>query len=180
MSLQKITLLTGTALSLLVSVGVVHPAMANPESELAQAGMNTTANVETITGIVKSIVGEVVTVDVEGGTYRTLLIERRVLGTMGLVPGSRVRASVARGGSVVQSIVVIPNVKVTASTATRMTTTTRTQTQTQTTPAPMPMRPAAPMRPPAPPARPQAAPARQAPMAPAPMMQPAAPVRGLW
>lgn len=180
MSLQKITLLTGTALSLLVSVGVVHPAMANPESKLAQAGMSTTANVETITGIVKSIVGEVVTVDVEGGTYRTLLIERRVLGTMGLVPGTRVRATVARGGSLVQSIAVIPNVKVTASTATRMTTTTRTQTQTQTTPAPMPMRPAAPMRPPAPPARPQAAPARQAPMAPAPMMQPAAPVRGLW
>ena len=182
MRLQKITLLTGTALSLLISAGTVHPAMANPASEVAQnPGMNTTANTEMITGIIKSIVGELVTVDIEGGTYRTLRIERQRLGSMGLVPGMRVRATVMRGGSVVQTMMVIPNVKVTASTAAVRSTTTRTQTQTQTT---TPMRPA-PMRPAAPPvARPQMAPAPRmapaAPMAPAPRMQPAQPVRGLW
>ncbi|HLO50060.1 MAG TPA: hypothetical protein VK211_16715 [Kamptonema sp.] len=180
MRLQKITLLTGTALSLLVSAGIVHPAMANPASEVAQnQGMSTTANTETIVGIVKSIVGEVVTVDVEGGTYRTLRIERQKLGTMGLVSGMRVKAIVLRGGSLVETITVIPNVKVIASTAAVRTTTTRTQTQTTTTP----MRPA-PMRPAAPPvARPQTAPAPRmapaAPMAPAPV-RPAPPVRGLW
>ncbi|OCR02827.1 hypothetical protein BCD67_15610 [Oscillatoriales cyanobacterium USR001] len=180
MRLQNITLLTGTALSLLVSSGIVHPAIANPASEVAQRqNMSTTANTETIVGIIKSIAGEVVTVDIDGGTYRTLRIERRVLGIMGLVPGVKISATVLRGGYMVENVMVIPNVKVTASTAaartTTTTTTTRTQTQT-TTP-----RPVAPMRPAAPVSRPQVAPApRPAPAAPVRTQPAAPPVRGLW
>lgn len=181
MRLQNITLLTGTALSLLVSAGIVHPAMANPASEIAQRqNMSTTANTEIITGIIKSIAGEIVTVDVEGGTYRTLRIERRMLGILGLVPGVKISATVLRGGYMVENVAVIPNVKVTTSTAAaRTTTTTTTRTQTQTTPAPRPM---APMRPAAPPvSRPQMAPVpRQAPMAPVRTQPAATPVRGLW
>ena len=179
MRLQNITLLTGTALSLLVSAGIVHPAMANPASDIAQRqNMSTTANTEMITGIIKSIAGEIVTVDVEGGTYRTLRIERRVLGIMGLVPGVKISATVLRGGYMVESVAVIPNVKVTASTAAARTTTTTTttRTQTQTTPAPR----IAPMRSAPPVSRPMAPVTRPAPMPPVRTQPAATPVRGLW
>jgi hypothetical protein len=192
MLLQKITLMTSAALSLFVSAGIVHPAMANPVSNIAQtSNMSTTANTEIITGVIKSIAGEVVTVNVDGGTYRTLRIERRMLGVLGLVPGVRISANVLRGGSMVESVTVIPNVKVTTSTAAaRTTTTTTTQTQIQTTPAPRTMPPAL-LRPAARPvSRPQMAPAPRpatmtpvapmAPMAPAPMQPATPPIRGLW
>ena len=182
MRLQKITLLTGTVLSLFVSAGIVHPAMANPASEIAQRE-SMSSKTEVITGVVRSIAGELVTVDVDGGTYRTLRVERRMLGVLGLVPGVRISATVMRGGMMVENLTVLPKVAVTASQGTTRTTTTTTttRTQVQTTPAPRPLAPA-PMRPVAPPvARPQMAPAPMQPV-PAPVrVQPAAaPVRGLW
>lgn len=184
MRLQKITLLTSTALSLFVSAGIVHPAMANPASEIAQReSMSTSSKTEIITGVIKSIAGEIITVDIDGGTYRTLRVERRMLGVLGLVPGVKISATVMRGGMMVENVTVIPNVKVTASQAATRTTTTTTTTRTQieTTPTLRPLAPA-PMRPVAPPvARPQMAPVPMQPV-PAPVrVQPAAtPVRGLW
>ena len=172
MRFQKIKLLTGATLSVLISAVSVHPAMANPATQIAQTQTTTTANTQTITGFVKSIVGDVVTIREENAPYRTLRIQRCVLRIIGLVPGMKIRASVA--GSQVQNIAVIPDYDVVATTVAR-----------PATPAPA-MRPApepAPDRMPAP--RPMPAPApRQAPApgpAPRPIPAPApAPVRGLW
>ena len=174
MRLQNIKLLTGATLSVVISAVSVHPAMANPATQIAQTQTTTTANSQTITGFVKSIVGEVVTIREEDAPYRTLRIQRCVLRIVGLVPGMKVRATVA--GSQVQNIAVIPDYKVVATTVAR-----------PATPAPA-ARPApepAPERMQAPATRPMPAPApRQAPApmpAPRPIPAPApAPVRGLW
>ena len=169
MRFQKIKLLTGATLSVLISAVSVHPAMANPATQIAQTQTTTTANSQTITGFVKSIVGEVVTIREENAPYRTLRIQRCVLRIVGLVPGMKVRATVA--GSQVQNIAVIPDYKVVATTVAR-----------PATPPPAPRTPGAET---APAPRPIPAPApRQAPApvpAPRPIPAPApAPVRGLW
>ncbi len=166
MRLQNIKLLTGATLSVLISAVSVHPAMANPAVQIAQTQTTTTANTQTVTGFVKSIVGDVVTIREENAPYRTLRIQKCVLKIIGLVPGMKVRASVA--GSQVENIVVIADYKVVATTVVR-----------PPTPAPAP-RPA-----PEPPPRPAPAPRpvpRPAPApAPMPVPRPApAPVRGLW
>ena len=172
MRFQKIKLLTGATLSVVISAVSVHPAMANPATQIAQTQTTTTANSRTITGFVKSIVGDVVTIREESAPYRTLRIQRCVLRIIGLVPGMKVRATVA--GSQVENIAVIPDYKVVATTVAR-----------PATPAPAP-RPA-PEPAPAPRSIPAPAP-RQAPApvpaprpipAPAPAPRPA-PVRGLW
>jgi hypothetical protein len=172
MRFQKIKLLTGATLSVLISAVSVHPAMANPATQIAQTQTTTTANSQTVIGFVKSIVGEVVTIREENAPYRTLRIQRCVLRIVGLVPGMKVRATVA--GSQVQNIAVIPDYKVVATTVARPAT---------PAPAPRPAPEPAPERMPAP--RPMPAPApRQAPApvpAPRPIPAPApAPVRGLW
>jgi hypothetical protein len=163
MRFQNIKLLTGATLSVLISAVSVHPAMANPATQIAQTQTTTTANSQTITGFVKSIV---VTIREENAPYRTLRIQRCVLRIVGLVPGMKVRATVA--GSQVQNIAVIPDYKVVATTVAR-----------PATPAPAPR----PAPEPAPAPRP-APPPRQAPApvpAPRPIPAPApAPVRGLW
>ncbi len=166
MRLQNIKLLTGATLSVLISVVSVHPAMANPATQIAQTQTTTTANTRTIVGFVKSIVGDVVTIREENAPYRTLRIQKCVLKIIGLVPGMKVRATVA--GSQVENIVVIPDYKVVATTVVR-----------PPTPAPAP-RPA-----PEPPPRPAPRPAPAPAPAPAPRPIPAptprpAPVRGLW
>ncbi|MEG4392538.1 autotransporter [Microcoleus sp. BROC3] len=166
MRLQNIKLLTGATLSVLISVVSVHPAMANPATQIAQTQTTTTANTRTIVGFVKSIVGDVVTIREENAPYRTLRIQKCVLKIIGLVPGMKVRATIA--GSQVENIVVIPDYKVVETTVVR-----------PPTPAPAP-RPA-PEPPPRPAPRPAPAPAPiPAPRPiPAPTPRPA-PVRGLW
>ncbi|MEG4289554.1 autotransporter [Microcoleus sp. C2C3] len=168
MRFQNIKLLTGATLSVLISAVSVHPAMANPATQIAQTQTTTTANSRTITGFVKSIVGDVVTIREENAPYRTLRIQKCVLKIIGLVPGMKVRATIA--GSQVENIAVIPDYKVVATTVVRP-------------PAPAP----APRPAPEPPPRPMPAPApRPAPApipAPRPIPAPApapAPVRGLW
>jgi len=168
MRFQNIKLLTGATLSVLISAVSVHPAMANPATQIAQTQTTTTANTRTIVGFVKSIVGDVVTIREENAPYRTLRIQRCVLRIIGLVPGMKVRATVA--GSEIENIAVIPDYKVVATTVVRP-------------PAPAP----APRPAPEPPPRPMPAPApRPAPApipAPRPIPAPAprpAPVRGLW
>ncbi|MEG3989125.1 autotransporter [Microcoleus sp. S28C3] len=164
MRLQKIKLLTGATLSVLISAVSVHPAMANPATEIAQTQTTTTANTRTIIGFVKSIVGDVVTIREENAPYRTLRIQRCVLRIIGLVPGMKVRATVA--GSQIQNIAVIPDYDVVATTVVR-----------PPTPAPAPRPTPAPVPRPAPIPRPAPAPIP----APRPIPAPApAPVRGLW
>ena len=154
MRLQKIKLFTGATLSVLISAVSVNPAMANLPIEIAQTQTTTTANAQTVTGFVKSIVGDVVTISGEDNApYRTLRIQKCVLKILGLVPGMKVRASYV--GSRVDNIVVIPNYKVVSTTVVR-----------PSTPPPRPA-PA-----PEPPPRPDPAPR--------PIPRPAPPVRGLW
>ncbi|NQE38438.1 autotransporter [Microcoleus asticus] len=166
MRLQKIKLLTGATLSVLISAVSVHPAMANPATEIAQTQTTTTANTRTIIGFVKSIVGDVVTIREENAPYRTLRIQRCVLRIIGLVPGMKVRATVA--GSQIQNIAVIPDYDVVATTVVR-----------PPTPAPAPRPAPAPVPRPAPIPRPAPAPIPAPRPIPAPAPAPA-PVRGLW
>jgi len=168
MRLQNIKLLTGATLSVLVSALSAHPAMANPATLIAQTQSTTTANTESITGIVKSIVGDIITIRPENERYRTLRIQKCVLKITGLVPGMKVRAMVA-GGSQVESIMVLPKYKVVASPVASPA-----SPRVEASPAPEPITP----RPaPAPRIQPQTPP-RPVP-APAPRVQPR-PVRGLW
>lgn len=166
MRLQNIKLLTGATLSVLISAVSVHPAMANPATQIAQTQSTTTANAETIIGIVKNISGDIITIRPENSPYRTLRIQRCVLRITALVPGMKVKASIV-GGSQVESIMVIPNVKVV--------TTTVPPRAIAPIPAPAPLPAPAPR--PAPPPRVQPAPIPR----PAPVPRPAPrPVRGLW
>lgn len=165
MLFQNIKLLTGATLSVLISAVSVHPAMANPAIQIAQTQTTTTTNTQTVTGFVKSIVGDVVTISPENAPYRTLRIQRCVLRIIALVPGMKVRALVS--GDQVENIAVISNYKVVSTTVVR-----------PATPAPAP-RPETPEPPPRPAPAPRPAP-RPAP-APAPRPAPRpAPVRGLW
>lgn len=167
MLFQNIKLLTGATLSVLISAVSVHPAMANPAIQIAQTQTTTTANTQTVTGFVKSIVGDVVTIREENAPYRTLRIQRCVLRIIALVPGMKVRALVS--GDQVQNIAVIPNYKVVATTVVR-----------PATPAPAP-RPETPEPPPRPAPRPVPRPAPAPAPIPAPRPAPRpAPVRGLW
>ena len=167
MLFQNIKLLTGATLSVLISAVSVHPAMANPAIQIAQTQTTTTANTQTVTGFVKSIVGDVVTIREENAPYRTLRIQRCVLRIIALVPGMKVRALVS--GDQVQNIAVIPNYKVVATTVVR-----------PATPAPAP-RPETPEPPPRPAPRPVPRPAPIPAPIPAPRPAPRpAPVRGLW
>ena len=168
MRLQNIKLLTGATLSVLISAVSVHPAMANSATQIAQTQTTTTASTQTVIGFVKSIVGDVVTIREENAPYRTLRIQKCVLKIIGLVPGMKVRASVA--GSQVQNIVVIPDYKVVATTVVR-----------PATPAPAPRPAPEPPPRPAPAPRPVPRPAPAPIPAPRPVPRPApAPVRGLW
>jgi len=167
MRLQKIKLLTGATLSVLISAVSVHPVMANPATQIAQTQTTTTANTQTLTGFVKSIVGDVVTISPENARYRTLRIQKCVLKIIGLVPGMKVRVLVA--GDKVQNIAVIPDYKVVATTVVRPAT-----VAPRPAPEPPPMLPA-----PAP--RPITRPAPAPMPAPRPIPAPRpAPVRGLW
>lgn len=174
MRLQKIKLMTGTVLSLVVAASTVSPAFAQSVEVAQTQRTSTTVATEEIIGYVRSIVGEVVTIREEKAPYRTLRIEKRVLGITGLVPGMKVKATVARGSTIVQQLVVLPIYTVTASAApVRSTTSTTTRTQTQTTP--LPPRPT-PRPVPPPVSRPQTTPPAPRPVP----VQPASPVRGLW
>lgn len=169
MRLQNIKLLTGATLSVLISAVSVHPAMANPATQIAQTQTTTTANAESITGIVKSIVGDIITISPENERYRTLRIQKCVLKIIGLVPGMKVKATVA-GGSKVESIMVISNVKVVSTAVERRV----------VTPIPAPAPAPAPRPAPRPAPLPRVQPPAPAPR-PIPAPRPAPrPVRGLW
>ena len=167
MRLQNIKLLTSATLSVLVSALSVHPAMANPATLIAQTQSTSTANTESITGIVKSIVGDIITIRPENERYRTLRIQKCVLKITALVPGMKVKATVR--GSQVENLMVLPKYKVIASPVASPA-----SPRVEAPPAPEPITP----RPaPAPRIQPQTPP-RPVPV-PAPRVQPA-PVRGLW
>lgn len=166
MRLQNIKLLTSATLSVLVSALSVSPTMANPATLIAQTQSTSTANTESITGIVKSIVGDIITIRPDNERYRTLRIQKCVLKITALVPGMKVKATYR--GSQVENIMVLPKYKVSAS---PVASPAAPRVEAPQAPEPITPRPV-----PAPRIQPQTP--RPIP-APAPRVQPA-PVRGLW
>ncbi|XZN92872.1 MAG: autotransporter [Microcoleus sp.] len=168
MRLQNIKLLTSATLSVVVSALSVHPAMANPATLIAQTQSTTTTTTESITGIVKSIVGDIITIRPENERYRTLRIQKCVLKITGLVPGMKVKAMFR--GSQVENIMVLSKYKVIAS---PVATTTTPRVEAPPAPEPAPILPARP----APRVQPATPPRPLPPPAPRPAPRP---VRGLW
>ena len=177
MGIHKKQLLTGALLSVLVGGGLVSPALANPTIQVAQAS-SSMANYTTFIGFVRSIVGDVVTIQEATAPFRTLRINRRVQGIAGLVPGMKIKVTYIANTDIVQQLVVLSNAKVVATSAVRNLTVTRTQSQTTV----RPLIPVRPLTTPVPRTVPMTPPPPQ-PAAPTESVTPAAPagpVRGLW
>ena len=178
MGIHKKQLLTGALLSVLVGGGLVSPALANPTIEVAQAS-SSTANYTTFIGFVRGIVGDVVTIQEATAPFRTLRINKRVQGIAGLVPGMKIKVTYVANSDIVEQLVVLPNVKVVATSAVRNLSVTR--TQSQTTPV-RPLIPARSLTTPVPRTVPMTPPPPQpaAPTESVTPVAPAGPVRGLW
>lgn len=180
MGIQRMKLLTGTTVSLLLSVVSLHPAVAGQPGEVAQQqliGQSDNTTSEAIRGTIKSIVGDVVTIQEANGRVRPLTVRRPERGALGLVPGMDIVATLRNGRVVDIARATTMSDEATSSMST-MTTTTTTTTQPIVRPAPTvppPVRPAPTVR--------------QAPAAtPDPVIEaepdtyevPAQPVRALW
>jgi len=94
--MQKINVLTGITVSLLISVGSIYPAIAGSVSELAQpikiAQVDSFGNV---TGKIRSIVGDVVTLDLPNGDTKSVSLTRTEIFRQSLVPGMDVTINAA-------------------------------------------------------------------------------------
>lgn len=112
MRLDNKKVLTGTLLSLLISAVATSPAFARPTDQIA--GRQPASPVETtktITGTIKSIVGEVVTLNLDNGGTRTVRISQQVIKIKGLVSGTRIAAIVSGDNAIAGDVKVIPNVR---------------------------------------------------------------------
>lgn len=167
MRLSQAKLLTGALLSVAVVVGGgVAPVMANSPNQVAQR--SSSVELVTIVGFVRNIVGDVVVIREASAPFRTFRISKRVQGIAGLVPGMKVKASFIKGTQWVESLVVLPDVKVISTSRVAYQSNLRVQAST-VAPATIPPRPV--VQPQITPPRPQTIPAP---------MTPPQPVRGLW
>jgi hypothetical protein len=155
--MQKIQVLTGTALSLLIATASLYPATAAPVGELAQRNMmspeNTTGKIR---GKVKSIVGDLITMELPNGETKTISVPRRERERLALQPGTEILVSssgteielaprsVATSETTRTTTTITPST--TRTTTTTTTTTTVTPTRTNVTPLPQPVRVETPTR----------------------------------
>ncbi|MBD2182554.1 hypothetical protein [Aerosakkonema funiforme] len=106
MRLQKTKLFTGTALSLLLSLVAVCPAIARPLEEQAQRQViNQTDRMElsqSMRGKIRSIVGNVVTLEMPNGDSTEVMISRTEIQRLGLRPGMEISTSMRDGNLVVE------------------------------------------------------------------------------
>jgi hypothetical protein len=170
MRLQSMKILAGTALSLTISAIAITPAIATPVVELAQTPTQIN-NSRTYKGIVRSIIGNVVSVRLDNGEVREIGMCKLDQGRIGLVPGRRV---IVDDEGWTPEVAIAPWVDpvIVARTATRIETTERTERRRIELPPPQ-ERPA---------------PVRPAPVEPAPVQvepvqeveQPRRPIRALW
>jgi hypothetical protein len=104
MRLQKINLLTGTALSLLLGVVTVYPAMAQDMDGTtggsSGSSMNQMNNSQTITGTIKSVSGNVVTVQMANGHTRNITLNSNDMQALNLRVGTRIVATIMNDGTV--------------------------------------------------------------------------------
>ena len=174
MRIPKMNVFAGAMLSLLLSGVSVYPAMARPTGKVeagpvigqTSAPSNTspsntspTSNTQTIRGTVKSIAGDVVTLQLPDGTTRDVTLQQGDAARLNLKPGTRL--SVTLDDQNVASKVSV--IRSSTSTTTTTTTTTRRRT-VQAKPAPVQTQTT------------QQQPTTQS----APAQQSNAPVRALW
>ena len=138
MRIEKMKLLTGTTVSLLLSAIAMYPAVAGQSDVVAQqqpiAQSNTPVASEMIRGTIKSIVGDVVTIqEPDDGRVRTLTIRRPERGALGLVPGMDIIARMENGRVVDVARAPMMNEETLETTTTTTTTTTPTVRETMTT-----------------------------------------------
>jgi hypothetical protein len=172
--MKNIKVMAGTAVLLMLSAVSIAPAMANPVEETSGTLMAQTEVDERVRGTIKSIVGDVITLETVDGETETLRLNQKERGILGLVPGMEIMA-IRRNGRVVDVAIAPKEVEMTATTTTTtipsVTTTTTTTTTEETvrpvTPAPQPM------------VRPAPQPMAE-PMPAAVEVPPATPVRALW
>lgn len=186
MGIGSMKLLTGTTVSLLLSAVTMYPAVAGQSNVIAQQqtiAQTNTPTSELIRGTVKSIVGDVVTIqEPDDGRVRTLTIRRPERGALGLVPGMDIIARMENGRVVdIARAPMMNEETVQTTTTTTMPSVRETMTTTTTTPT---VRPAPAVRPaPEPVVRPAPA-STQVPVQTAPdntyYEAPAQPVRALW
>lgn len=151
--MQKIQLLTGAALSLLISAASLEPVTAAPVGNLAQRNMmspeNTTGKIR---GTVRSIVGDLITMELPNGETKTISVPRRERERLALQPGTEILVSpsgteielASRSVATSQTTrtttttITPATTTITPSTTRTTTTTTTTTTPTRTTVTPMP------------------------------------------
>ena len=105
MRLQKTKVLTGATLSLLLSLTTIYPAIARPASQQTQdiliAQMDDTASIR---GKIRSIVGNVVTLELPDGSTQDVMISRAERERLGLSPGMEIMTSMRNGSLVVEVV----------------------------------------------------------------------------
>ncbi|GEM_PF-2821227 len=130
MRLQKTKVLTGTTLSVLLSLVAVYPALARPSGE--QASGEAIAQIDrmdsaSMSGKIKSIVGNVVTLEMPNGETRQVMIGRAERDRLGLRPGMEIMTSMRDGNLMVEVVSAGPASPTSADTTPLNSTTTSTE-----------------------------------------------------
>lgn len=97
MHVQKMKVLTGTMLSLLVSTVSVYPAIARPVGAEPEQLLSQLYNSEIAKGTIRRINDEMVTLELPSGGRQQITIDRDVIKRMNLQPGMEVVVNLNRG-----------------------------------------------------------------------------------
>ena len=97
MHVQKMKVLTGTMLSLLVSALSVYPAIARPVDAEPEQLLSQVYNSEIAKGTITRINGEMVTLELPSGGTQQITIDRDVIKRKNLQPGMDVVVNLSRG-----------------------------------------------------------------------------------
>lgn len=108
MHVQKMKVLTGTMLSLLVSAVSAYPAIARPVGTESEQLLSQLYNSEIAKGTIRRINGEMVTLELPSGGRQQITIDRDMIERMNLQPGMEVvvnlnRGNIARGVRVLET-----------------------------------------------------------------------------
>lgn len=179
MRLQNLKILTGTALVVALGAIASSPAIANEMRDRVQDNRVAVASdSNSYTGTIRSIVGNIITLELPNGDTKEIGLNRLEQGRLGLVPGKKISVRMVDGRRIVSLAPPVEAVTV-ARTVTRIEETT---TQVQRTPRRIEL----------PPPQERPAPVRSAPVESAPVTiepaeqtmevqpQPSRPIRALW
>ncbi|MCL1469986.1 hypothetical protein LAY57_04765 [Argonema antarcticum A004/B2] len=107
MRLQKTKVLAGTTLSVLLSLVAVYPALARPSGKQAEGqalAQIDRMNSASMRGTIKSIVGNVVTLEMPNGETKDVMIGRAERDRLGLRPGMEIMTSMKDGNLMVEVV----------------------------------------------------------------------------